>query len=747
MIRFSVPKKRLAALSLSFIACVARPLGADPLSKKQEVDFFHDVASRDLHGLATRSDGRLVAGPVVTDLSGPALAQLLWCLEPGANNTWLIGSGPDGKILEATVDASAHSFTSREFAKLDDAQVFALKRLPDGSILAGTSPRGGLYWVRAGQVVARVGLPADSIFDIRLLGGDSALIGTGNPGRIYRVDLSKFEKAGVSNEKTAASSALEAKGITLFGAIRDRNVRRIALLSDGRVVAGSSPDGTIYRFEASGGDPFILVQNHESEVTDFLPGPGGDLLASVITTTGESRLTLTIEKPKDSGDTPPPARQEKFDGRSALVRLPANGFPETVLTRAGATFYRLALRGNVAVMAGGEQGDIRAYDLSARLSLTFAGSNSARLNDMQPMPGSPDRLLLLRNNAPGLTLMDFGASAAREAQTSAIDLGGEAQLGAVRFKRLRELADRAIALEVKTSNSSDDLEGWSPWTPFVTDGDGWHGPLLRGRYVKLRLKLPQTSSSSAEIDKASLYFLPRNRRPQLQEFHLLTPNFSLVPPAPSSPPVTTTLGQIIQGRDEDKHKNALLSGQVVPSPGSQVAFWTVTDPDGDNVVYTFSIRRDGETAWTDLSVDSGDAYVEFDTNHLPDGLYFTRLVAKETAPRPASDRLSVTFETDDLMVDHTPPAILETTARRSGDTIVVSVHGKDALSLLDGIEVDFNNGAHETVEQPIDGIRDSREETFVLEEPLSKASGATGIEVTLYDASGNSTTKHLAMPK
>ena len=82
--------------------------------------------------------------------------------------------------------------------------------------------------------------------------------------------------------------------------------------------------------------------------------------------TGESHIALALEKPKESTDTPPPARQEKFEGRSALVRLPANGFPETLLTRAGGTFYRLALRGNVVIMAGGEQGDIRAYDLVAR---------------------------------------------------------------------------------------------------------------------------------------------------------------------------------------------------------------------------------------------------------------------------------------------------------------------------------------------------------------------------------------------
>ena len=77
--------------------------------------------------------------------------------------------------------------------------------------------------------------------------------------------------------------------------------------------------------------------------------------------------------------------------------------------------------------------------------------------------------------------------------------------------------------------------------------------------------------------------------------------------------------------------------------------------------------------------------------------------------------------------------------------IVVSVHGRDALSLLEAIEVNFNNGDHEVVEQPADGIRDGREETFILEEPLAQTAGASAVDVTLYDSAGNAATRHLKL--
>jgi hypothetical protein len=105
----------------------------------------------------------------------------------------------------------------------------------------------------------------------------------------------------------------------------------------------------------------------------------------------------------------------------------------------------------------------------------------------------------------------------------------------------------------------------------------------------------------------------------------------------------------------------------------------------------------------------------------------------------------VSFETDDLVVNHTPPAIEEASARRDGATLVVTVRGRDALSLLDSAEFKFNNGEQDLVEQPADGILDGMRETFVLELPLARVAGATSVEVTLYDAAGNGATRRLGL--
>lgn len=734
---------------------------AEPLSKKTDIDFFRDVPSRNLKGLAARSDGRLVAGPTLKDIAGTPPADLHWCLEPGADDsTWLLGTGPEGRIVEITLDAANAAYTTRELAKLDDPQVFTLKRLADGSVLAGTSPKGAVYLVRDGKPLARAALPVDSIFDLVLLDQETALAATGNPGKIYKIDLKKFATIGLVADKISDAKILADRGITLFGEIRDRNIRRIVALPDGRIAAGSAPRGNVYTFPRDGGAPVILQENRDAEVTDLLPQPNGDLYATLVftSTSQESRLTPPPSAVKKD-DPPPPAQPERFSGRSALVWFPANGFAENLTARANTAFYRIARRGDVLLLAGGEQGELYGYDLKARLSLTFAGSISSQLNGLHPLAGgtagAPDRFLILRNNAPGLALLDFTVAGTREAETRRLDLATNSQIGALRFNRLRQLTAAQLAPEIRTSNGSDEVEGWGPWTALTAAPDaGWRADGLRGRYYKLRIRISDATAAAVEakptaqfeIDRATLFALPQNRRPQLQEFRVLTAGFGLIAAAEPIPAAVVSLSQLLAsaGKEDDRRRSAFLSSQVIPSPGTQVILWTLADADGDALLSTFSIRREGDTAWTDVVSSTSQSFAQFDTKHLPDGVYFTRLVATETAPRPIAERLLQTFETDDLIIDHTAPQMLDATAQRTGTSVVVTVRGRDQLSLLDGIEVIFNNNVRETVEQPADGIRDGREETFTLEVPLARVSNATSLEVTLYDSAGNGTAKRLS---
>jgi hypothetical protein len=734
----------LAAFT-GLLGATLTPASADPLSKTADVDFYRDTPSRSLKGLATRSDGRIVAGPVVSDLAGGPVKDILWSLAPAGSDRWLVGSGPEGKIHVLSVDVTARRFALEPRADLEDAHVFAVLALGGDRLLAGTGGQGGLTLIEGNRVVARLLLPVDSVLDLLAIDDATVLAATGNPGRIYRIDLALLSRAGLATEKLADADALAAKGATVWGEVRDRNLRRLSRRADGSILAGSAPRGNVYAFAAGGGNPTLLIENRDAEITDILSLPSGDTYATVVFSPGSAAGRITRPSPAPSAEkdasAPPiavePAATERFAGRSSLVWLPANGgFPETLASRAGVAFYRLQKRGPVLIIAAGEQGELVGYDLVERRSLTFAGSASTQLNALLPL--DPDRLLALRNNSPGFTLVDFSAQERRELETRRIDLGTASTLGALRFDRVRGLAERDLGVSLRTSFGSDDLEGWSAWEPAAERDAAWRTATpLRGRYARVRISVPASLPADFALDRASLHHLPQNRRPVLSDFRFFSPNLALVPGAQPPPQVSTTLGQILnQPKDnpDEKRRAPLLNSPIVPAPGMQLVYWSISDSESDAFTATFSLRREGDNAWTDVAVDTTLPYAQFDTSALPDGLYFTRLVVRETSPRPAAERLSVTFETDDLRVDRSPPAVIEAKATVAGDTLVVTIHGRDALSLLEGAEFRFNSGLERTVEQPADGIRDGREEHFVLEIPRAEVAGASSVEVSLYDA-------------
>jgi hypothetical protein len=215
----SAARTALVLSRLLLLACLALTgHAAETLSRKLEVDFHRDVPSRRLRGLATRADGRLVPGPVFTDLRSPSPAPLLWTLTPGgAPDTWLLGTGPDGAIHEVLLPRGAETFTHREVARLPDAQVLALLRSADGTLVAGTSPSGLLCLVRDERIIARIRLPADSVLDLLPLENGIVLAATGNPGRIYRVDLARLAESSGGEAEVAGSTALAARAAARSG--------------------------------------------------------------------------------------------------------------------------------------------------------------------------------------------------------------------------------------------------------------------------------------------------------------------------------------------------------------------------------------------------------------------------------------------------------------------------------------------------------------------------------------------------
>jgi len=276
---------------------------------------------------------------------------------------------------------------------------------------AGTSPTGAVYLIRDGKTLARVGLPVDSIFDVLLLpevppGAAAhaptgptflvALVATGNPGRIYRVALDQFRPP---RESTRADSPIRRRsppGVSpSFGEMRDRNVRRLALLPDGRIAAGSAPHGNVYLFPRNGGHPSCFRKTMKprsptcclSRTAIFTPRLFIRHRRVNTASTGPVvpepplRSPPAQRPPRIRETTPPPASRQRRTQRGSLRRPQLRGFlsrrriPRSMLlTRSSLAFYRSSVAGVPCCSSRqATRGRASAWDLKPASALRLPG--------------------------------------------------------------------------------------------------------------------------------------------------------------------------------------------------------------------------------------------------------------------------------------------------------------------------------------------------------------------------------------
>ncbi len=737
---------------------------AQSFTQDLTVDFYRDVSSRNLRGLGTRSDGRLIPGPEVQALKGDLPPGLLWDLVPLGENELLIGTGPEAEILRVELDAEGDLLRATPWADLGSGHIYALAALADGSVVAAASPGARIRHLNAaGETVGEISLAAEAVFhllEVPAAQGGGVLIATGNPGRIWHLDLTRLDAS-------APDVSPAERGLTTWGEIRDRNVRRLALDAPGRVLAGSAPEGNLYRFARSGAAPEILFDNERAEVTDIHVADNGDVFATVVFGSDESNQRVAGGTSLEVSTEPPQANDSRssassimeaapaeisFSGRTHLVRIPGgDGLAETVASRGNISIYRIIARGDVLLLAGGDQGELLGYDMAAHRSLTFAGSDSAQINALLPLDPAADVSLALANNPAALLRIDFTGSGPRTATTRRLDLRSDGRLGALRFNRLRGIEPAEIDVEFRSNRGRDEVEGWSAWSAATESEGGWRADGLRGQYAQLRLTLPADFPPDAEIDRGRLFHLPQNRRPVLQSFQVAPPNLAVVPRSDAGNASLPTLGQVLANTEtanDGRRQSAVLGNAVVPEPGAQIVTWAIRDADEDRLVASFAVRHEAEERWFTLAERVETDWVQFDRRTLREGIYFTRLTVAETSPRPAEDRREVVFETDDLVIDLSAPKIVDARIESADGSsrVVVTVSVHDTLSLPQRVAFGFNNGYRTELGQPVDGILDGRSETFVLSLSPDRVAGATAVEIQVEDAAGNRGATRLPLP-
>lgn len=626
---------------------------------------------------------------------------------------WVVGTGNDGRVLQ--VDRKGEV---TELFAAPEPEVFAVWVDPDGTIFAGTSPRGKVYRIPpggAGEGGAKAEVYFDPgqtyIWDLARAADGSLLVATGTEGKLFRV-------------RSAGASA----DASLLYDSDDAHMRRLEPLPDGSVLVGTAGEGLILRI-APDGSARTLYDADQPEVVALATAPDGTSYAALVASEA-SFVDLTHpaggaseEKKETKGKEEGHAevsvvtatagagsRRPGASGpRSVIVRIDPSGLVEPIWKSDDETVYALLWERGRLWVGTGLEGKLYSYS-DGEMVLEKDVDDRQIVALMKGRPGPA----FATTNAAALYRVAGGTERQGTYTSAALDAGEISRFGSFRW-RGETPSESGVRFSFRSGVSSEPDKTWSPWTK-AEKGRELSLAVPVGRFVQWRAALEASDGTSPVLSAVALSYLQENLEPKIDRLRVLDPGQILVPanfnptnqvfePAhPNRDGIFTTLDT--SGASEDVRLKPLWK------QGYRTLRWKVEDPNGDDLVYALAFQLAGSDAWMPMTHDLEESYYSFDATALPDGLYRFRLEASDRPSNPAEGARMTEQVSEPVVVDHTPPVLRD--VRAKGGTLEAVV--EDAWSPLREAEVSFDAGEWKPVETA-DGLLDGQRETLLLEVP------------------------------
>lgn len=675
---------RSLCFTAAFAACAAFAVETKTWTLAEASDFEKGK----LTGLALSSDGKLSLAPLWKELYDPAVPHL-WCAaRDAAGNTF--AAGADGKVFR--VDASGKATV---LATLEGGSVYALAALPNSELLAAVSPAGRIYRIAAdGKASLFASLPVRYIWALVRSSAGILYAATGDPGQIHRI-------------------APDGASTVLFDAA-ETHVRSMTLDAKGNLIAGTEPGGVVLRVSPAG-EGFVLYQTAKREVTAVAAAPDGSIYAAA--SGNRTPATPSVPTPPQMVQvqvqpaTPAPAAQPAAQPRPTVAPPPAisvsassagsevyhiapDGEPRRIWSSATLTVYTLAFDPAGRPLLGtGNEG--RIYRIDSPVAYT-------RLVDALPQQitafaTAPNGAVVAVSANPGqVFLLGPGLEKSGAFESDVLDAGAFTYWGRLRHEGVT--AGGSIRLEARSGNLESTQKNWSPWSP-VDPAKGERIAAPPARYLAVKATLSAASNgASPTLSLLEAAYQEKNSAPAIERIEITQPNYKFSATSSSlSASTTITLppvGQSPRRTHAAPQPTTTETASVTMSydKGWIGARWRATDLNGDTLQSKLEIRGAGETQWKPLKDHLKEARYSWDSTSFADGRYRLRVTVDDSIDNYPGQQLSAASESDEFLIDNTPPVIEGLTARVEGSKIVIRFRAADALTPLQSAEYSVNGG-------------------------------------------------------
>lgn len=702
-----------------------------------------ELLEGEVENLSIDSHGRLLLAPA-TELVYETAAPFLWTIVRDRTGALFLGSGNDGKVFRVPPAGQPGLFFDAS-----ELEVHALALGPDGALYAGTSPDGKIYKVDTSGNATSFFDPDDKyIWSLTVDREGNLYAGTGEKGIVYKIGPNG---AGTVFYRTEATHALA-----------------LALDPAGRLIVGTESPGKIFRIDQQGRG-FVLLDSAFREIRALRFDPDGNLYAAAVSarsTTPETTapptpaaepsrpaptptITTEITAIALSGATqagPEPQVRRREDRRSlkgAVYRIAPDGVWDIIWESREDTPFDIAFDANRGTLVGtGNDGKIYrvAGDPAQVMLLTRATAQQVTMF----LPDPSGRTYYATSNPGKLYRLESGRAQRGTYESRVRDAETVAEWGTIAW-RGSVPAGSSIQLFTRSGNTAQPDATWSEWVgPYtVSIGEQIRSP--KARYLQWKAVLAGKGEGPV-LTSVTAAYLPRNLRPKVEEITVHPPGTVFQKPFSTGEPEIAGLVEDVSAPRPGTSQPpgtaqtgapAPLLGRRVYQKGLQTFVWKASDENDDTLLFDILYRREGETSWKVLKRGWAEPIFVWDTTSVPNGTYFIKVQASDSASNPSGVALVGELESTSFDIDNTPPIITMLATKRDGERTVLEFEVRDEQSAVQRVEYSLDADRWQRI-YPRDGISDSRVERFEL--VLDKDAASKGVVIRAVDAMNNAAT-------
>ncbi|SRR5579883_77202 len=752
-----VPKQAIVLAWAVFVGVAPAAAEHTRFWRQSDYDAFQKGEAK---GVALRSDGRLELAPKFSPFADASLAYL-WSLRTDSRGNVYAAGGSNAKVIKFdTAGKPTTVFESQEMT----AQALAFDK--SDNLYVATSPDGKVYKVTpAGEKSTFFDPKTKYIWDLTLGPDGTLFVATGDPGKIFAVDTNGNSHVFYNSEEThVRTMVLDGKGNILAGTEPNGLVLRISLGPDSTATPnGKSPVSARQssakrgssKSSAPADDPtaeadrtaYVIYETARKEVTALTLDSTGNLYVAAMgdkrpgapvqqspqqneqenngpTTAGQ--ITVTVGAPTGLQQPRPGTPFVPFPAVSsaAVYRIAPDGSPEEVWTSRENSIYAMGLSPEGKVLLGtGNEGAIIELE-GGRIFSRLAKAESQQITSF--VRAASGRIYLATAN-PG-KIFTLGPEAESEGtfESEPFDARIFSRWGKLSWWG-EEGAGSGVELYVRAGNTSDPGKNWSGWAGPYRDPKGQEVECPPARFVQWKAVL-HGGRNPSDLSWVEMAYLPKNTAPEVGGIALQNPGvrvsgFNQAGGPPTASPVQLRM-PLAAGSQTTSSQQNTESPRFEPSPqgylqkGYETVLWSAEDANNDELTYSVYYRGEKEKDWKLLKDKLEQKFYSWDTNSMPDGAYYLKIVASDEKSNPPNEALTAERVSDRFVIDNTPPTITdiasEPASGSAGDpAVTVHFRATDSASVVVRAQYSLDAGEW-TIVPPIGGLSDSLNEQYSL---------------------------------